>query len=303
MRRIKTAKLIDDALLRRWPLPELGQHADKVTRGDVLIVGGTSEIPGAALLAAAGALRAGAGRVQLVVPRAVATSLAIAFPEARVIGARQTGDGEISGSYARSLRRELAKCRAMLVGPGMSSAQAAQSLLREAVGVGCSATAILDAGAIQLLAKARPLPASSLSGVIATPHAGEMAQLWGCDASEVHADPLALAREAARSLQVTIVLKGTETFIVDPDGTAFRNTAGNVGLATAGSGDTLAGIIAGLAARGAEPAQAAAWGVYLHARAGDALARTVGPLGYLARELPGEVPKQLARLSRPRARA
>lgn len=298
MARDAAPKLIGDALLRGWPLPRLGPHADKVARGDVLVVGGSAEMPGAALLSASAALRAGAGRVQLAVPRAAALTLAVAFPEARVIGAAQTRDGELSPSCARGLRRELAKCRGLLIGPGMTGAAVARALMREAQRVGCSATAVLDAGAIQLLAKPRGAVSSGLGGVIVTPHAGEMAELCGCDAETVHSDPLALAREAARSLNVTFVLKGTETFIVAPDGTAFRNTAGNVGLATAGSGDTLAGIIAGLAARGAEPLQAAVWGVYLHARAGDSLARSLGPLGYLARELAAEVPKQLARLTR-----
>jgi NAD(P)H-hydrate repair Nnr-like enzyme with NAD(P)H-hydrate dehydratase domain len=98
-------------------------------------------------------------------------------------------------------------------------------------------------------------------------------------------------------LGVTLVLKGQRTFIVDPDGSAFVNHAGNSGLATAGSGDVLAGIIAGIAARGATPVQAAAWGVHLHALAGDRLRRQRGPLGYLARELSPELPGLLLRLS------
>ncbi len=95
-----------------------------------------------------------------------------------------------------------------------------------------------------------------------------------------------------------VALKGAQTFVVAPDGSAYRNTAGNVGLGTCGSGDALSGVIAGLTARGAPPLQAAVWGVYLHAKAGDILARRIGPLGFLARELLTEIPPLLVKHSR-----
>lgn len=289
---------IDGALLRRWPLPKLERHADKVSRGDVLVVGGSREIPGAVLLAGTAALRAGAGRVQVATARAAAGALAIALPEARVVGLSETVRGEISARGASSLTEELAQAKSVLIGPGMREQGAAQQLLREALRSQHEFTAVLDAAALRLFRGRTPLPTGSLAGIIATPHAGEMADFWGCEPKDVHGEPLALGREAARALGITLVLKGVETFIVDPDGTAFRNVAGNSGLATAGSGDVLSGIIAGLAARGASPVQAAVWGVHLHAKAGEALAREVGPLGYLARELPPQIPRVLARFSR-----
>lgn len=290
-------KMIDAALLRRWPLPKLEAHADKVSRGDVLVVGGSRQIPGAVLLAGQAALRAGAGRVQVATARGAAPALAMAFPEARVIGLSETRQGEIGLRGARELSDELARAKAVLIGPGMREQAAAEQLLREALRAKHEFTAVLDAAALRVFRERTPLRSGSLAGVIATPHAGEMADLWGCEAEAVHANPLALAREAAHRLGITLVLKGVETFIVEPDGTAFRNTAGNSGLATSGSGDVLSGIIAGLAARGATPVQAAVWGVFLHARAGEVLARELGPLGYLARELGACVPGLLARLS------
>ena len=294
MPRLRAAKIIDQALLRRWELPQLGEHADKVARGDVLVVAGSLEVPGAALLAGTAALRVGAGRVQLVVPRTLAPILAVAFPEACVIGAAQTRAGELSTSCTQQLRKQLVACRALLVGPGMRSAAVAEKLLFEARRTGCSATAILDAGALKLFATPAYRANARLQGVIATPHAGEMAQMCGCTIDDVHAAPLPLARESARKLGVVLVLKGKRTFVVAPDGTAFQNVAGNIGLATAGSGDTLAGMIAGMSARGATPLQAAVWGVHLHAKAGEVCARSRGPLGYLARELAAEVPRLLA---------
>ncbi|MDB5378836.1 MAG: putative carbohydrate kinase, partial [Rubritepida sp.] len=103
------------------------------------------------------------------------------------------------------------------------------------------------------------------------------------------------ARQAAADLQVVVVMKGGRTFIVTPQGRAWSCDRGNVGLATSGSGDTLAGIIGGLLARGAVPAEAAIWGVFLHGEAGAKLARRVGRVGFLARELSGEIPHIMAR--------
>ncbi|HKQ51785.1 MAG TPA: NAD(P)H-hydrate dehydratase, partial [Pyrinomonadaceae bacterium] len=116
--------------------------------------------------------------------------------------------------------------------------------------------------------------------------------------ASIKRDPREGARRAADNFRAVVALKGRETTIVAPhDPRVFCNRAGNVGLATSGSGDVLAGLCAGLSARGAAPLQAAVWAVYLHARAGDQLARRVGPLGYLARELSAEVPRLLAELS------
>jgi len=105
------------------------------------------------------------------------------------------------------------------------------------------------------------------------------------------------ARAIATRFHAVVALKGRETHIVDPDCQHYVNTAGNVGLAVSGSGDVLVGIIGGLLARGAAPLQAAIWGVHLHALAADELAETVGPLGYLPREIPARLPTLLATLA------
>jgi NAD(P)H-hydrate repair Nnr-like enzyme with NAD(P)H-hydrate dehydratase domain len=117
-----------------------------------------------------------------------------------------------------------------------------------------------------------------------------MAHLTGRDKAAIESDPREAATEAARRWNAVVALKGATTWIARPDGELWRHDGGNVGLAVSGSGDTLAGIIVGLAARGAPLEQAAAWGVALHARAGERLAQRVGTIGYLARELADEVP-------------
>ncbi len=121
--------------------------------------------------------------------------------------------------------------------------------------------------------------------------------LWGSPRTTCRRRRWSVAREAAARLGAIVVLKGAVTIIAAPDGAVFHNTAGNSGLGTSGSGDALSGVIAGLCARGADPLRAAVWGVYLHARAGDALARRVGHHGYLARELLPEIPSLLDRLA------
>lgn len=130
-----------------------------------------------------------------------------------------------------------------------------------------------------------------------TPHAGEMAHLTGMSKQAVLAEPEAAASEAARRWNAVVVLKGAATLVATPAGALWRHESNNAGLATSGSGDTLAGAIAGLAARGAPLEQAGCWGVVLHALAGEALAKRVGPLGFLARELAGEMPELLANYS------
>jgi len=296
--RAAAVTLITDALLRKWPLPTFDEKLGKEARGDVLIVGGSVQVPGAVLLAGAAALRAGAGRVQLGTARAVALHLAVMFPEARVIGLPQGNAGELSAGAVAKLSKEIEACRALLVGPGMCQEAAAASIVQHCQKTGSRCTLVLDAGALGVLRGRRPTLARYAAGVVATPHAGEMATLWGCERDEVLARPLELAREAARTLGIVLVMKGVETFVVTPEGVAYRNVAGNSGLATAGSGDTLSGIIAGLVARGAEPVQAAVWGVYLHAKAGEALSSKLGPLGFLARELPSEIPQLLDSITR-----
>lgn len=289
--RTGTAATIAPRLLRAWPLPDPGAESSKEERGQVLVVGGSREIPGSALLAAEAAMRAGAGKLQVATARPVAGALAIAMPEARVIALAADRAGEIAKS-SPALADAAAQADAVLVGPGMRSSAAsrrvAAALLRANAG-----TVVLDAGTLGAFAGVR-----DGARLVLTPHAGEMAALLGIDVREVEADAPAIAARFAREAGVVLVLKGATTHVAAPDGRRWINTGGSVGLGTSGSGDVLAGIIAGLAARGAPPEQAAVWGVHLHAAAGAMLARRLGRLGLLAREIAAEVPPLMARLQR-----
>lgn len=271
------------------PLPQPGEDADKDERGRVLVVGGALEMPGAVILAATAALRAGAGKLRIATCKSIAQAVAVAIPEARVLALPETKRGAIAASAAQQIADCSADAQAVLLGPGMIDENAVTRLLK-ALLPQLKETVVLDAAALACFSDAPDFLSASKASVILTPHAGEMASMLCVDKETVTRDPLHIAARAAREFRAVIALKGRLTHIVAPDGEAYTNRAGNVGLATSGSGDTLSGIIAGLAARGTEPTRAAAWGVYLHACAGDRLAKKIGRLGFLARELLDEIP-------------
>ncbi|TDH60562.1 NAD(P)H-hydrate dehydratase [Dankookia rubra] len=287
---------VTEALLRAMPLPRHEEGEDKDARGRILVIGGSTETPGGALLAGLAALRAGAGKLQIATCRSVAPALAVAVPEARVSGLEETPQGGISAAAAGLLAERCGRVDVVLLGPGMLDGAAVSLLTARLLGSTAGACFVLDAAVLQELAGCRAALDGHAGRVVLTPHAGEMAALLGIGRDAVLADPLAAARRAATELQAVVAMKGGCTFIADPGGRAWSCDRGNVGLATSGSGDTLAGIIAGLLARGAEPTEATLWGVFLHAEAGARLARRQGPIGYLARELLAEIPRILADL-------
>ncbi|MDQ1523650.1 MAG: ADP-dependent NAD(P)H-hydrate dehydratase [Pyrinomonadaceae bacterium] len=295
--------VITPKVLGAWPLPQPADDDDKEARGRVLVIGGSTEIAGAVVLAATAALRAGAGKMQIATCRSLAPHVSMAVPEARVIGLPETSEGGIAAGAVKQLEEELAGAQAVLVGPGMVDKAATARLMRNLLPRIGHATLVLDAGAFAFL-KSTPQGLARLGGrVVLTPHAGEMASLLGIEKDEVEAETLQTVRRAVATLGAVVALKGRETLIAAPASrNVYCNRAGNVGLATSGSGDTLSGVVAGLAARGATPFQAAVWGVHLHARAGDELARRMGSLGFLARELLAEIPPLMAKLNRPKAR-
>ena len=280
------------------PLPRHQDGDDKDGRGRVMVIAGSVEVPGAALLCGIGALRAGAGKLQMATCRSVAPHLGMAVPEALVTGLDETPGGGISADEADRLAARARRCDGLLIGPGMEDGDGeACSLtkrLLEALDGGPAI--VLDAAALPKLDGGAAMLRGHAGRAILTPHAGEMAKLLGAPREQVLADPVGAARRAASGLQAVVAMKGGCTFIVSPQGEAWSCDQGNVGLATSGSGDTLAGIVTGLVARGATPVQATIWGVFLHGEAGNRLARTRGPVGFLARELMAEIPAIMAEL-------
>jgi hydroxyethylthiazole kinase-like uncharacterized protein yjeF len=273
--------------LRDWPLPAGGDS--KYARGQVVVVGGARKAPGGALLAGTAALRVGAGRLTLGVGASVAVPLAVAVPEAGVVGLPETSTGAVRGGDLDPLADELRDADAVVLGSGLDDADETKVMLGNLPGLLSASTGlVLDAFALGALASLGD-DFRSPGALILTPNPAEAGLLLGRDLDDLEAD---IARIAAR-FSATVSCQGV---IAAPDGRIWLAGTGQGGLGTSGSGDVLAGAIGGLLARGATEEQAACWGTWLHAAAGDRLNARVGPTGYLARELSSELPRLLAEL-------
>ncbi|TFI59971.1 NAD(P)H-hydrate dehydratase [Sphingomonas parva] len=284
---------LDRELLRRFPLPNHPDGGDKEERGRVLVIAGSRELAGAAYLAGIGGLRAGAGKLQIATAASVSVQLGVAIPEARVIGLEETEEGCLAPSGIEPLLRWAESAQAIMIGCGLQHGRPLDELLDALFGARLDRPLVLDAAVLGSLAPRAAALRAWPGGAILLPHAGEMARLLEWEPERVAGDPRAAAATAAERFNAVALIKGQYSHIVAPDGRAFRFEGGGVGLATSGSGDTLAGIVGGLAARGADPLTAALWGVYLHGEAGRRLAKEVGRIGFLARELLDQVPKLL----------
>ena len=276
--------------LARHPLPSI-EEGDKDRHGQILIIAGSRDVPGAALLAAHGAMRAGAGKLQISCPDAIAVPLGVAMPEAMVVGQRTARGGGFPRSAIPNLAELAAKADAIVAGPGLEVDNAAGPLGRKLLGLGKPMA--LDAALLHVLADCiEEVRAAEITPIL-LPHSGEMASLLGCEPADVEADPLGAGERCAERYRSFVLVKGVRSHVVAPDGRCWKYEGGGPGLGVSGSGDVLAGIVGGLLARGAEPLNALLWGVWLHGEAGRALSGKVGPLGYLAREIAGEVPALL----------
>ncbi|MDQ3074747.1 MAG: NAD(P)H-hydrate dehydratase [Pseudomonadota bacterium] len=281
---------LDRALLDAHPLPAV-EGGDKGSRGQILIVAGSRDVPGAALLAAHGAMRSGAGKLQIAAPDLIAVALGVAMPEAMVVGHASHRDGGFAISALEALGEMASKADAIVAGPGLESNNAAAPLAAILLGLGKPLA--LDAALLHILPDCEQQARAATVPPILLPHAGEMASLLGCKPDAVEADPLAACRRCAKRYHAFVLVKGVQSHVVTPDGGAFLYSGGGPGLGVSGSGDTLAGITGGLLARGANPLTALLWAVWLHGEAGRNLSKKVGPLGFLASELPAEIPALL----------
>jgi hydroxyethylthiazole kinase-like uncharacterized protein yjeF len=287
-------RIIDSNLLKAMPLPQPA-GGSKEERGRVCIVGGSREVPGAVILAALGAMRAGAGKLTIATVESRAGALAVAMPEALVINLPETPAGGLQSGSTASIASRWAGTDALLVGPGMVEEPDCDDILKCLLQNNGNGVIVVDAGALPRIMEFGDTLRKRFGRVIITPHAGEMANLLSVDKELVEADPASAASRLTKEFGLVVIMKGSKTIVTSPDG-IWRYEGGDVGLATSGSGDVLAGIVAGLAARGTEPVTAAIWAVFLHGEAGSQLAKEVGPLGFLAREIPDRIPKNMTQL-------
>ncbi|MGY1805685.1 NAD(P)H-hydrate dehydratase [Blastococcus sp. SYSU D00922] len=286
--------LVTPQVLRGWPLPE--PSGGKNARGSILVIGGSTETLGAVLLAAEAAMRAGAGKLQVATVASLAPFATNALPEALVRALPETDGGAISAAAADTVRDLAESADAVLIGPGMADTEETAAF-GERLLPHLSGPLALDALGLSCVT-ANDAAVRHLDGrVVLTPNPTEIAYALHVEEREIDDDPAGAAARLADRTGAVVGLGGATSWIASPDGRIWQDDSGTAGLGVSGSGDVRAGITGGLLARGADPAQAAVWAAFLHGRCGERLASAVGRLGFLARELPAEIPRALAEVA------
>jgi len=280
----------------RSALPERAGSANKGTFGKVLAVAGSINYIGAAYLACMGAARVGAGLVTLSTAYSLQPILATKLTEVTYAPLPESEAGIISSEAVSVLQQYLPDYEVLLMGCGLGQSAGVTEFIKSTLfnlpKVQPPAV-VLDADALNTLARVPQWWKKLGENVILTPHPGEMARLCGVSVEEVQMDRLVLVQKAATEWQKNIVLKGAYTVIAAPSGQARISQAVNPGLASAGTGDVLTGIIAGLTAQGMSPFDAAACGVYIHGQAGNIIRQKMGDAGMLAGDLLPVLPEVL----------
>jgi ADP-dependent NAD(P)H-hydrate dehydratase / NAD(P)H-hydrate epimerase len=277
-------------------LPHRPLISNKGTFGKVMVVAGSINYTGAAYLACSGAIRAGAGLVTLAIPTSLHPILASKLVETTYLPLPENSPGEPGPEAAKMLARELDGYRTILIGPGLGKSRGTSELIeslifnknKSVIGM------IIDADALNALSKhgfSTEIWQRMADDAILTPHPGEMARLTGMTVDQVQSDRLGLAARKAKEWHKIIVLKGAYTVIAAPDGRVLVSPFANPGLASAGTGDVLAGVIAGLVAQHVPLFDAAAAGVYIHGKAGEIVTSNLGDTGMAASDLLPVLPK------------
>ena len=280
-----------------FPRRDPGAH--KGSFGHVLVVGGSVGKAGAAVLAATGALRTGAGLVTVATPWPALAMVAAGRAEVMTEPLPVSASGDLE---AAAVDRALELCRprhAVVVGPGLGDTPATRAFVRRFVRE-CPRPLVLDADGLNAFAGDANALEDALQGrgaaTILTPHPGEMARLVGTSVPEVQARRLETAQGLAAATRSLVILKGRRTVVARPDGRAAVNPTGNPGMATGGTGDVLAGLLGALLARGLEAWVAATAGVYTHGLAGDIAAQRTGLESLVAQDLIDALPEAIRRV-------
>jgi len=271
-------------------------NSHKGTYGHVLLVGGSPGMVGAVMMSSQAALRTGAGLVTAAVPESLTAVVDSSLMEVMTAPLGQTGQSAIALEALPAIENLLGTVSVCAVGPGMSRYPEAGAIVRhilERSGV----PLVIDADGLNALENDVTVLKDRQVPIVLTPHPGEMARLTGKTIEEIQSHRLEIAQTFAEEWGVTLVLKGNKTIIANPSGEVYINISGNPGMATAGSGDVLTGIITGLIAQGLKPQDAAFAGVYLHGLAGDLAAQIKGEPGLIAGDLISCIPEVLKKFA------
>jgi NAD(P)H-hydrate epimerase len=309
-----TLEVVTPAMVREW-FPPRPPDAHKGTFGRAMIIAGSVNYTGAAYLAGAAATRAGAGLVTLALPSAIHGPVAAHLAEATYLLLPEAL-GVVSRDAADVLTKELQGYEVLLVGPGLGHEDQTEGFLerllrggkeRRSVGFlhsGAGAPArsdlpplVIDADGLNILSALEDWPRWLPREAILTPHPGEMARLMGGSIQDVQQTRVATARSQAAEWGQVVVLKGAYTVVAGPDGRTVIEPFANPGLATAGTGDVLAGTIVALRAQGLGAFEAAAAGAYLHGLAGELARRELGAAGMVAGDVLARLPEAWRRVT------
>ena len=277
-------------------LPKRPPDANKGTFGKVLINAGSINYIGAARLAGNGALRVGAGVVTVATAASLIPIIAAKVTEATYLPLPESGPGIISAEAADIMQKQFAQYDVLLVGCGLGQNPATVEFLGSLLQKKGLPQLVIDADGLNALSRIPNWWQKIPDNTILTPHPGEMVRLTGLTIDEVQADRIGIVTKFAQKWQKITVLKGSFTVIASADGKCRVSPFANPGLATGGTGDVMAGVIAGLAAQGLKPYEAASLGVYLHGAAGDKIRNEMGDAGTIASDLLPALPLTIKRL-------
>jgi hydroxyethylthiazole kinase-like uncharacterized protein yjeF len=274
----------------RWArdtLPKRPPNANKGSFGRVLVVAGSLNYIGAAYLACSGALRAGAGLVTLATAGSLLPILAAKLTEVTYLPLPESDNNNKAAEAAELIKQQFKKYNVLLLGCGIGQSQPMTELVSKLILniEEPSPALVLDADALNILAQIPNWWQQLAGDAILTPHPGEMARLTGLSVAEVQSDRVSVARRVAQEWHKTIVIKGAYSVIANANGKIKINPVANAALASAGTGDVLAGTIAGLVAQGLPLFDAAALGAYLHGKSGEMVGDLIGDTGTIASDL------------------
>ncbi len=271
-------------------LPDRPEDGHKGTFGKVLIIGGSVGMSGAVCLSSVSALRSGSGMVTAAVPRSIQMTVAAYEPCVMTIGLDTDSNGQLASLSRKRIEKLLAGKDAVAIGPGLGQSAEAAELVAIVLEV-CRVPLVLDADALNVAAIGGLLAKRNKeTGCVITPHPGEFARLTGLPVAEDEDTRIAMSADFARTHELTVVLKGPRT-VVTNGARLFVNATGNSGMATAGSGDVLTGIVASLLGQRMNAFEAAALAVNAHGRAGNFVAFELGERGMIASDLLQALPK------------
>ena len=280
---------LDSSSLEAHPLPPI-RNDDKDSKGRIFVLSGSAQVPGAALLCARAAMRAGAGKLRIATVQSAALQLGLHMPEAMVVGLAEAEDGGFAIEAVEQLAEQMSETDAVVAGPGVLTNHACEAIARNLL-EGPAAVA-LDVAFLKTLKP--PIGKRQIAAVL-LPDADELASMLDCDEQEIERDPVGCGVRAAETYRSVVLVKGPPSHVICPNGNLWTHDRAVPGLGVSGSGDVLAGIVGGLLARGAAPLNALLWSVWMHGEAGAALARKVSPIGFLAHEIVDEIPALLPR--------